>query len=208
MLGFYDYTVILTYIGLASSVFGITQALGGFTVNALICLMISGLCDMFDGKVARTKPNRTEGEKDFGIQIDSLCDLICFGVFPAFIGYSIGIRTPFGIVFMVLYVLGAVIRLAYFNVMEKQRQSETDECRKYYQGLPVTTVSVIIPVLFLLKPYFGMRFLLIYELALLVIAVLFILDFKIRKANTKAMILLVCLGLLIIARLLVLRARL
>ena len=37
-----------------------------------------------DGRVARTKKNRTEDEKNFGIQLDSLCDVICFGVFPAF----------------------------------------------------------------------------------------------------------------------------
>lgn len=55
MIGFYDYTVILTYISLLCSVFGITQAIDGRFRTAIVCLAISGLCDMLDGKIARTK---------------------------------------------------------------------------------------------------------------------------------------------------------
>ena len=72
LLGFYDYTVVLTYISLGISVFGITRALEGNFKIAIFCLALSGLCDMFDGKIARTKKNRTDDEKSFGIQIDSL----------------------------------------------------------------------------------------------------------------------------------------
>ena len=51
--------------------------------------MLAGVCDMFDGKIARTM-KRTKQEKRFGIQIDSLSDFLCFGVLPAMIGYNIG----------------------------------------------------------------------------------------------------------------------
>ena len=77
-LGIYDYTVILTYISLGISVFGITRALEGDFKVAIFCLALSGLCDMFDGKIARAMKNRTADEKKFGIQIDSLCDVVCF----------------------------------------------------------------------------------------------------------------------------------
>ena len=87
MIGFYNYSVILTYIGLVSSVFGITQVFENHMSIAFLCLLLSGICDLFDGKIARSMKNRTEHEKVFGIQIDSLCDLVCFGVFPAVIGY-------------------------------------------------------------------------------------------------------------------------
>ena len=85
MLGIYNYTVILTYLGMLSGFAGILFLLNGNVRGALICLMISGVCDMFDGKVASTKKDRTRSEKRFGIQIDSLSDLICFGVLPALI---------------------------------------------------------------------------------------------------------------------------
>ena len=79
MIGFYDYTVVVTYISLVSSILGMFCAIDGKLPLAVFCLAFSGLCDMFDGKIARTKKNRTDDEKSFGIQIDSLCDIVCFG---------------------------------------------------------------------------------------------------------------------------------
>ncbi len=122
MLGFYDYTVVLTYISLAISVAGMTRAFEGDFKVAILCLAMSGLCDMFDGKIARTKKNRTEDEKKFGIQIDSLCDVVCFGVFPAIICYCLGMNRIPGIMILCLYCVASVIRLGYFNVMEEKRQ--------------------------------------------------------------------------------------
>ena len=62
MIGFYSYTVVLTYLGLASSAIGMILTFQGFAKYALFCLAFSGLCDMFDGKVARMKKDRTEDE--------------------------------------------------------------------------------------------------------------------------------------------------
>ena len=148
MLGFYDYTVVLTYISLAVSVFGMTRALEGDFKVAILCLALSGLCDMFDGKIARTKKDRTEDEKKFGIQIDSLCDVVCFGVFPAMICYCLGMNHIPGVIILCLYCVASVIRLGYFNVMEEKRQNETSELRHYYQGLPITSMAIILPFLY------------------------------------------------------------
>lgn len=70
LLGYYDYTVILTYCGMLSAFVGILRLLSQDYWNAVVCLMVAGVCDMFDGAVAATK-TRTESEKRFGIQIDS-----------------------------------------------------------------------------------------------------------------------------------------
>ena len=88
MLGFYDYTVWLTYISLMSATFGIIISLHGMghPYWGMFFLMISGLCDAFDGRVARSKKDRTEIQKGYGIQIDSLSDLVAFGVLPVCIG--------------------------------------------------------------------------------------------------------------------------
>ena len=66
-IGFYNYTVILTYISFISGIIGMKLAFEGRTGMAICCLMVSGVCDMFDGVVARTKKNRTADEKNFGI---------------------------------------------------------------------------------------------------------------------------------------------
>ena len=90
MIGVYDYTVLATYLSLAFGVSGILAAMNDSPYSALLCLMVSGLLDAFDGRIARTKKNRTEQEKRFGIQIDSLNDVVCFGVLPGVIGASLG----------------------------------------------------------------------------------------------------------------------
>ena len=79
MLGVYDYTVVLTYVSLMVSIGGMMFAVNGHLHLGVMCLAISGLCDMFDGKIARTKKNRTEVEKRFGIQIDPSCVVQCDG---------------------------------------------------------------------------------------------------------------------------------
>ena len=62
-IGYYNYTGILTYVSLFSGVFGIGCAANGRCGLAILCLMFSGFCDMFDGAIARTKKDRTEDEK-------------------------------------------------------------------------------------------------------------------------------------------------
>ena len=67
MIGYYNYTVILTYVSLLSSAIGIFLCAIGEPVAAVFCLMASGFCDMFDGKIAGTKKDRTDAERHFGI---------------------------------------------------------------------------------------------------------------------------------------------
>ena len=191
MLGFYDYTVVLTYISLVISVFGMTRALAGDFKVAILCLALSGLCDMFDGKIARTKKDRTEDEKKFGIQIDSLCDVVCFGVFPALICYCLGMDRIPGIIILCLYCVASVIRLGYFNVMEEKRQQETDEKRKYYQGLPITSIAVILPFLYAISNLCQDNFEIVLSLAMLLTGLLFVLNFKFPKPNNKQLTVLI-----------------
>ncbi|MCI7804038.1 MAG: CDP-alcohol phosphatidyltransferase family protein [Oscillospiraceae bacterium] len=196
MIGFYNYTVILTYIGLASSLAGIYLAMGGKHITfAVVALMISGLCDMFDGKVARTR-KRTDDEKRFGIQIDSLCDLICFGFLPAAIGYAIGMREIYHIVVMIFFTLAAVIRLAYFNVMEESRQAKTNEVRHEYEGLPVTSVALILPLFYSFRKDMGVLFPDIYAFLLLAIGIAFITRFKLKKPKMRTMLAFIGVGTL------------
>ena len=145
MLGFYNYTVILTYLGMLTGFVGITCASSGNIRGALICLVIAGVCDMFDGKIASTM-ERTRQEKRFGVQIDSLSDLICFGVLPALIVYASG-SGRLRLIPCALYALCALIRLAWFNVDEEERQDREPGRRKVYLGLPVTSAALIFPLL-------------------------------------------------------------
>ena len=196
-IGFYDYTVVLTYMSLISSVFGITLAIHGDYNAAIICLALSGICDAFDGRIARTKKNRTEDEKAFGIQLDSLCDVICFGVFPALICYLMGVRGTIGLILVFFYCICAVIRLAFFNVLEAKRQKTEGGSNKTYRGLPVTSISFFLPLIFCFQVLLSeSAFLILLHLVLLVVGFLFILDFPLKKPSLKMILIMIAVAAL------------
>ena len=184
LIGVYDYTVIVTYISLVFGLIGMKCAVDGNFLWAIICLALSGICDMFDGVIARTKKNRTQDEKNFGIQLDSLCDVICFGVVPAVFLYFSGVNTIGGLALLIFYVLCAVIRLAFFNVLETRRQMSEDGCAKEYRGLPVTSAAIVFPFFYLLSLVIPADVMLvIYYVLPALIGFLFIADFRIPKVD-------------------------
>ena len=182
MLGIYNYTVILTYLGMLSGFAGILFAFDGQLWAALGCLMFSGVCDMFDGKVASTKKDRTRSEKRFGIQVDSLSDLICFGVLPSVIVYSLG-GSKLRVVACGAYVLCALIRLAWFNVDEESRQDFDTGRRKVYLGLPVTSAAGVFPLLIGIGTLRHWPLHIMAPLTLLLVAAAFLTPFSIRKPS-------------------------
>ena len=219
MIGFYDYTVILTYLSILSGTTGIILCLNGIghPFLGMFFLLFSGLCDTFDGKVARTKKNRTEQMKKFGIQIDSLSDLIAFGALPACIGIALlrcGSRTtlPLGFtryifeknpmlvqiiltIIAVLYVLAAMIRLAYFNVLEEEGENKDEKGEKVYMGLPVTSAALIFPAVLLIHILVKADLTLLYFGVMIMTGLLFICKFRIRKPKGKGIAFLVLLGI-------------
>ena len=184
MIGFYNYTIVLTFLSLVSSVFGITQAIDGKFRMAIFCLAFSGLCDTFDGKVARTKKDRTDNEKLFGRQLDSMCDIVCFGAFPAAICYLLGVRHALGGIAIAYYCICSVIRLSYYNVLETNRHYGNEAGEKVYHGLPITSIAVILPLTFLLNFMIPEKiFPIVLGVMLFVVGTCFIVDFKIKRPN-------------------------
>lgn len=195
MIGIYNYTVILTYLSVCSAVFGVLLAFEGNSFGAIVCLMASGLLDMFDGKVARIKKRNRE-EINFGIQIDSLSDIIAFGILPVAIGYSIGMNEWYYLPIAFIYVLGALIRLAHFNVHEEEIAKTKKGRSTTFIGLPTTSVALIFPLVYYLKDFFPNIFTYIFAASLLIVGLLFVLNAKfINKPDNKKMFLLIIVGL-------------
>lgn len=194
MIGFYNYTVILTYIGTICGFVGITYMANGNLKMALIFLMIAGFCDMFDGKIASTM-KRTKPEKRFGIQIDSLSDLICFGVLPAFIVSRCSDVPVVRVIVPALYMLCALIRLAWFNVDEEERQDREDGGRELYMGLPVTTSALLVPMFISAIKLLKLPISYVAPAVLLVIAVAFITPFHVKKPGWAGKIAMVIFGI-------------
>lgn len=185
-IGKYNKSVIVTYLGVLSTMIGIYSILGFDTPQltlAIICLMISGICDMFDGKFARMMKNRTEEDMEYGIQIDSLTDMISFIAFPIVILYGVSrffdvaLYPIVTIAVVSLFTIAGISRLAFFNL-----SATKSEPVKYYSGLPVTTTAMIFPAIYLFRYVFSAPiFVGIYLGFFALIAFLFVFNFKIRK---------------------------
>lgn len=179
MIGFYDYTVVLTYLGALFGLLGVAMSIRGMYCNAIACMAGALLCDTLDGIVARRKKNRTRGEMLFGIQIDSLCDLVSFGVCPAVMFYMLGMRSFLDLALLGAYCLCCIIRLGYFNVLALEGELGT---KGDFHGLPVVCLDVMIPAVYLLFRLVPDAFSLwVLRLAAAVFGFLYILDFKVKK---------------------------
>jgi CDP-diacylglycerol--serine O-phosphatidyltransferase len=112
-----------------------------------IALLLPGLaltCDILDGYVARTNWRR---QSVLGGDLDSLADVISFGVAPAVLGFTLGLRGGWDILCLTYFVVCGVSRLARFNVTASTlADAETGKVR-YFEGTPIPTSIVIVGVL-------------------------------------------------------------
>ena len=200
-------SVLLTYLGV---IFAMLSAYFAFTKMAfseisylrfsLVFLMLSGICDMFDGKVARMC-KRTKEEKEFGIQIDSLADTVNYVVLPVVIMLSLGMYSIIDIIIYAIFILCGISRLGFFNI-----NATSDSPVKYYSGLPVTTTAIIYPVLGMLRGIVPENiFETIYIIATLLTAFLFVFKFKVPKFKGWFYIIIPVLALIGIILLLVIK---
>ncbi len=95
-----------------------------------------------------------------------------------------------------LYILAALIRLAYFNVIEEERQNTEAGVRKSFVGLPVTTAALAFPTVLLLQYLIPADLTLLYFAVMLVMTVLFLAKIKVPKPGTRGMMVMVILGLI------------
>ena len=190
-IGKYDKSVIVTFLGTLSAMSGMYFILGydepKITI-AIICLIIAGICDMFDGKVARMCKNRTEEDMEYGIQLDSLADMVAFIAFPIVTLYgvskyfNVGLHPILTIAAVTLFTICGISRLAYFNITATK-----SEPVKYYTGLPVTTTAMIFPLTYLLRYVLSSQiFVSVYLSIFFLVAFLFVFKFKLKKPKKNS----------------------
>ena len=178
MLGFWNKSVYITYFGAFIAVFGLLFAIREANPDyAFAGMIIAAVCDMFDGKVARHIKNRKEIEKDFGVQIDSLADIVCFITIPAITLYHFGMTEIYQMLFLAFYVVCGIIRLAYFNVA----MSDKNKAIEFYQGLPVPVSVFIFGLVWLLLKIIDFDAGLVYTILVPIVGILHISKVRIRK---------------------------
>lgn len=138
---------LFTAASIFSGVFSIISAVDGNFEKAAWLIMLSLIFDGLDGRVARL----TNTCSKFGVEFDSLADMVAFGVAPAllmylFVGHEFG---RFGVVVSVLFVIFGAIRLARFNVMTVSSEPSV------FIGVPIPTAAVFVSLLVLLFQKYG-----------------------------------------------------
>ena len=135
--------------------------------HALLFIFIAALCDRYDGKVARKYNQASE----LGKQLDSMSDIISFGVAPAMLIYMAVLHDLgfIGMLVTVLYISCGAFRLARFNVTESNG---------YFTGLPITAAGVLATVSFFVisftNPY-------VYIIFMFVLAISMVSTFQLKK---------------------------
>lgn len=117
--------------------FAIMKALSGEFAWAGSAILLGAVFDMLDGRVARL----TKGSSEFGVQYDSLCDLVSFGCAPAVIMYQYGLHAygRIGWIVCFLFMACGALRLARFNVMSSIGKASGD-----FTGLPIPMAAATV----------------------------------------------------------------
>ncbi len=198
MIGKWNKSVIATYVGMLLAVSSIFLLMSGLYKAAMMCFMGAGICDLFDGTIARLC-KRSEEEKNFGIQLDSLVDVVSFIVLPVVLIVKLAGLTWYAAVAAVLYSVFGIARLAYFNVCQEENEDK-DSPIKYYTGMPVTYAALVFPIVYLLHLYFNTEVTALFMcIAMEIMALLFILKIKFIKPGKKGYIFLMLLAIALFA---------
>jgi CDP-diacylglycerol--serine O-phosphatidyltransferase len=142
-----DLPNICSLIGLLSAVLGMYFAISGNFEAAIIGVLWAVLFDWYDGIIARKMKGRTKMQGVFGAQLDSMIDIISFGVFPAIILLSYGNYNVWFIPGTFVIIATSAIRLSYFNVY-----GLIDS--KTYKGLSLDYNVLILAFVFLFESFF------------------------------------------------------
>jgi len=148
-----DLANALTLAGLVAAVACALLAIQGHLAYAVVALMVSGVCDLFDGVVAR-RLNRSPDQQNFGGRLDSIVDACSFGFAPVVLMYSAGLNGIVEVLLLLFFILCVVWRLAFFDMIGLQSVGK----QRYFIGLPVTYVAMILPLAFL-AGFWGMLWL-------------------------------------------------
>lgn len=138
---------LLTTGNLFSGLFAILAVLKGHYLAAAVAILVALIFDMLDGKSARW----TNSTSQFGVEYDSLADLVAFGVAPGLLiyGWALSTYDMLGPAVMFAFVACGALRLARFNVMTATSES------KYFTGLPIPAAASVVATLVIFDQHTG-----------------------------------------------------
>lgn len=182
LIGEYGKFVYVTYLGLFCAVIAMYCFFNGQFAWGMMAFILSGICDLFDGKVANSF-KRSTYQKRYGTEIDSLCDMISFAAVPAVLIMTQLTHTIWAIPLVASYVLAAVTRLATFNAQSKYYSSDSS----FFIGMPVTYSALVFPVAYIVSETVSPgHYHFILPFLSVAVTYLFVMNHKVAKPKRKA----------------------
>lgn len=173
---------LVTLTGLLIALAGGMLAARGYVHMGMVALIIAGICDLFDGYVARSSDLSVE-EQGFGAQLDSLNDVVCFGILPVVLVDS-WLRSTWAFPVFALYLIAVLFRLAHFNLHGTAADGTGGS---HYTGLPVTYAALALPLSGVLAALLPEAVRVVWLLVtLLLLATLYVYKTPIPKPQGKA----------------------
>ena len=174
-----DLPNLISLAGLLSAMLGIYFAILGVFPAAMIGFVWAVAFDWLDGRVARGMTGRTDEQREYGGQLDSLIDVVSFGIGPAVVLLSLGNFSPWFLPGAFIALAAGVTRLSYFNVFGLSGGST-------YRGLALDNNVIILVLLFALKPLLSLSaFAILVYVAMLCLAALNVAPIRTPKLSGR-----------------------
>ena len=183
IIGYYNLANLVTLVGLACAVLACFMISRGQHIFAMLSYGIAALCDAMDGKIARATTTSTKRERFYGVQLDSLCDVISFGAVPCFMAYMLGYNSVIDILIYMLFVICGVTRLANFNT--ESAVDTTDMKPKFFTGMPIPFSQMVFPLLLIVHILAGSHVYWLFRIVYLLVGLAFVIRIRIPKPSTK-----------------------
>lgn len=172
-----DLPNLCSLAGLACTILAIYFCILGVYYAAMIGMIWAVAFDWTDGLIARRMKGRTANDQTFGVQLDSLIDIVSYGVTPAILLLSYGKLDPLFLAGAFIILAASAIRLSYFNTFGLSGGSK-------YTGLAVDSNNIILVFIFLFESFFSAGvFSIILYVSVLTLAALNVSKIKTPKLN-------------------------
>jgi CDP-diacylglycerol--serine O-phosphatidyltransferase len=177
IIGVYNLPGIVTFSGLFFSIAVCILSYDRLFYSAYICFILAGCCDLFDGLIAR-KVKLTETEQEFGVHIDTIIDMVSFGIIPVILLLHMGYNQLIDYLLFAFYSSSAAMRLAIYNQLRQSGLIDTHS----FIGLPVTYSSLVFSTIFVIGTLVdSLLYRILIRLALLILGILFLIKIRIQK---------------------------
>lgn len=182
ILGKYNKQFVFNYLSLFFTIIGMYFLAHTLDLKtSIICYTLVGFTTLLNTMMSKVLKNNSDDL--FRILLSSFIDVISFIVFPIFVGLFMGFTKWYHFISYILFALAGIERITSFTI--KIIEKKDKKSSKYVKGLPIYSIVIILPLIYLISKIFIDSFEILYTLLIYISSLLFVLNINIVKPNRK-----------------------